>query len=283
MTAVTRPARHKKPFPWKEALRILVLTLISLLMIFPIFWMVSGSLKAPHEVMNKDVFWPAKPYLENYAIAWKSAPFGQYFKNSILMATTVVICQVLTGSLAGYAFAKLPFKLSKPIFFLFLCSMMIPSEATIVSNFLTLAALRLTNTFFSVIVVSLVSMFSVFLFRQFYKTIDNALLEAAYIDGAGDLRVYWSIILPLSKSAIATVAIIGFIGNWNSYMWPKVVATKESLRTVQTGLRMLMQSDFGDDWGSIMAAATLITMPMILFFVCLQRYFVQGITKVGLK
>ena len=283
MTAVTRPVRHKKPFPWKEALRILVLTLISLLMIFPIFWMVSGSLKAPHEVMNKDVFWPAKPYWENYAIAWKSAPFVQYFKNSILMATTVVICQVLTGSLAGYAFAKLPFKLSKPIFFLFLCSMMIPSEATIVSNFLTLAALRLTNTFFSVIVVSLVSMFSVFLFRQFYKTIDNALLEAAYIDGAGDLRVYWSIILPLSKSAIATVAIIGFIGNWNSYMWPKVVATKESLRTVQTGLRMLMQSDFGDDWGSIMAAATLITMPMILFFVCLQRYFVQGITKVGLK
>lgn len=153
MTAVTRPVRHKKPFPWKEALRILVLTLISLLMIFPIFWMVSGSLKAPHEVMNKDVFWPAKPYWENYAIAWKSAPFGQYFKNSILMATTVVICQVLTGSLAGYAFAKLPFKLSKPIFFLFLCSMMIPSEATIVSNFLTLAALRLTNTFFSVIVV----------------------------------------------------------------------------------------------------------------------------------
>ena len=296
MTAVTRPVRRKKPFPWKEALRILVLTLISLLMIFPIFWMISGSLKAPHEVMNKDVFWPAKPYWENYAIAWKSAPFGQYFKNSILMAPTVVICQVLTGSLAGYAFAKLPFKLSKPIFFLFLCSMMIPSEATIVSNFLTLAALRLTNTFFSVIVVSLVSMFSVFLFRQFYKTIDNALLEAAYlatvsdsieeaayIDGAGDLRGYWSIILPLSKSAIATVAIIGFIGNWNSYMWPKVVATKESLRTVQTGLRMLMQSDFGDDWGSIMAAATLITMPMILFFVCLQRYFVQGITKVGLK
>ena len=283
MTAVTRPVRRKKPFPWKEALRILVLTLISLLMIFPIFWMISGSLKAPHEVMNKDVFWPAKPYWENYAIAWKSAPFGQYFKNSILMATTVVICQVLTGSLAGYAFAKLPFKLSKPIFFLFLCSMMIPSEATIVSNFLTLAALRLTNPFFSVIVISLVSMFSVFLFRQFYKTIDNALLEAAYIDGAGDLRVYWSIILPLSKSAIATVAIIGFIGNWNSYMWPKVVATKESLRTVQTGLRMLMQSDFGDDWGSIMAAATLITMPMILFFVCLQRYFVQGITKVGLK
>lgn len=283
MTAVTHPVRRKKPFPWKEALRILVLTLISLLMIFPIFWMISGSLKAPHEVMNKDVFWPAKPYWENYAIAWKSAPFGQYFKNSILMATTVVICQVLTGSLAGYAFAKLPFKLSKPIFFLFLCSMMIPSEATIVSNFLTLAALRLTNTFFSVIVISLVSMFSVFLFRQFYKTIDNALLEAAYIDGAGDLRVYWSIILPLSKSAIATVAIIGFIGNWNSYMWPKVVATKESLRTVQTGLRMLMQSDFGDDWGSIMAAATLITMPMILFFVCLQRYFVQGITKVGLK
>ena len=260
------------------------LVLGSVTMIFPFLWMLLTSFKTQSEAMAiPPKILPSGWELTNFFTALQSLPFTNLYINTGLMILFQVICAVVFSSMAGYAFAKLPFKLSKPIFFLFLCSMMIPSEATIVSNFLTLAALRLTNTFFSVIVVSLVSMFSVFLFRQFYKTIDNALLEAAYIDGAGDLRVYWSIILPLSKSAIATVAIIGFIGNWNSYMWPKVVATKESLRTVQTGLRMLMQSDFGDDWGSIMAAATLITMPMILFFVCLQRYFVQGITKVGLK
>ena len=260
------------------------LVLGSVTMIFPFLWMLLTSFKTQSEAMAiPPKILPSSWELTNFFTALQSLPFTNLYLNTGLMILFRVICAVVFSSMAGYAFAKLPFKLSKPIFFLFLCSMMIPSEATIVSNFLTLAALRLTNTFFSVIVVSLVSMFSVFLFRQFYKTIDNALLEAAYIDGAGDLRVYWSIILPLSKSAIATVAIIGFIGNWNSYMWPKVVATKESLRTVQTGLRMLMQSDFGDDWGSIMAAATLITMPMILFFVCLQRYFVQGITKVGLK
>ena len=268
---------------WKNILRVCVLTVISLIMIFPIFWMINGSLKAPWEVMKKDVIFPEKLYFENYRVAWNSAPFSRYFQNSILMALTVVCCHVLTGSLAGFGFAKMKFRLAKPIFFLFLCSMMIPGEATTISNYLTLASLHLTNTFFAVVAPSLVSMFAVFLFRQFYKTIDDALLEAAHIDGAGDLRCYFQIILPLSKSAIATVAIIGFVGNWNSYMWPMIIATKESLRTIQTGLRMLMNSDFGDDWGSLMAASSIITVPIILLFISLQRYFVQGITKVGLK
>ena len=285
MTAVTRPVRHKKPFPWKEALRILVLTLISLLMIFPIFWMISGSLKAPHEVMNKDVFWPAKPYWENYAIAWKSAPFGQYFKNSILMATTVVICQVLTGSLAGYAFAKLPFKLSKPIFFLFLCSMMIPSEATIVSNFLTLAALRLTNTFFSVIVVSLVSMFSVFLFRQFYKTIDNALLEAAYIDGAGYSRTMTSIIFPMAQPSIVTIILFNFLSFWNEYIIAMTLLTDpKGPKTLPVGLMNLMKAqNAAAQYGQMYAGLVLVMLPTLILYICVQKKLTQGMTLGGLK
>lgn len=114
-------------------------------------------------------------------------------------------------------------------------------------------------------------------------SIDNALLEAARIDGAGEMRIYLSIILPLSKSAMATVAIIGFIGSWNSYLWPLIIVNSAELRTVQTGLRTLMLSDFGEDWGAIMAAASMTTLPVVILFICLQRYFVQGITRVGLK
>ena len=185
--------------------------------------------------------------------------------------------------MAAYAFAKLKFKLNKPLFFLFLCSMMIPQEATIVSNYLTLSSMGLMDTFFSVVCTSIVSVFGVFLLRQFYMTIPDALLEAAKIDGAGEIQSFISIILPLGKSAMATIAIIGFIGNWNSYLWPLIITNSMELRTVQTGLRAMMRIDEGIQWQQLMAMSTLITLPTILLFVGLQKYFVQGITKVGLK
>ena len=274
---------YRKPFPWGEALRIVFLTIFSLLMIFPIFWLILGSLKSPVEVMNSDVFFPSEPYFKNYMTAMRGAPFGLYFRNSFAFAVVSVIAQIITGSLAGFGFAKIQFKLSKPLFMLFMCSMMIPSEATIISNYLTISSLRLMDTIFSVVATSMVSVFSVFLFRQYYMTVDTALMDAARIDGAGDFRIYSSIFVPLSKGVMATVGIIGFINSWNSYLWPLIIVNSSSLRTVQTGLRMLMQSDFGIDWGSVMAAATVIIMPIVVLFIFLQRYFVQGITKVGLK
>lgn len=266
-----------------EIARVVLLAALSFLMIFPLIWMLLCSLKSPTEVMNKDVFLPTAPYWANYANAFRAAPFGIYFRNSVLMATLTILSQILTGSLAAYSFAKMEYRLNKPLFFLFLCCMMIPVEATIVGNYLTISSMGLMDTFFSVICTSLVSMFGVFLFRQFYMTIDNALMEAARIDGAGDLRIWLSIILPLSKSAMATVAIIGFIGSWNSYLWPLIITNSMELRTVQTGLRAMMEGEIGEDWGAIMAAASMISMPIIVLFVCLQKYFVQGITKVGLK
>lgn len=274
---------YGKPFPLGETIRIVFLTIFSLLMIFPIFWLVLGSLKSPGEVMDSNVFFPTRPYFENYLTAMSGAPFGLYFRNSFAFAIASVVAQIITGSLAGFGFAKMKFKLSKPLFMLFMCSMMIPSEATIISNYLTISSLHLMDTFFSVVVTSMVSVFSVFLFRQYYMTIDNALMDAARIDGAGDFMIYSSIFAPLSKGVMATVGIIGFINSWNSYLWPLIIVNSSSLRTVQTGLRMLMQSDFGVDWGSVMAAAAVIIMPVVMLFIFLQRYFVQGITKVGLK
>lgn len=273
----------KKKITPSEIIRNVVLVIVSLIMIFPIFWLIVGSLKSPSEVMNSDIFLPTKLYCENYKTALSSAPFGLYFRNSIAFAIVSVFAQIVTGSLAGYGFAKIKFKSRKIIFMLFMCSMMIPSEATITSNYLMLSSMGLMDTFFSVVATSLVSVFSVFLFRQFYLTVDNALMDAARIDGCNEIKIYLHIFMPLSTGIMSTVGIIGFINSWNSYLWPLIIVNSAELRTVQTGLRMLMQSDFGVDWGAVMAAASLIIFPVIVLFVFLQKYFVQGITKVGLK
>lgn len=264
-------------------LRHLCLTVTSVLVIFPFFWMVLCSFKSADEVLNPNVFWPTVWHFENYPIALSRAPFDVYFLNSVVMALCSVAAQIVTGSMAAYAFAKIRFRLSKPLFLLFLCSMMIPLEATIVSNYLTISSMGLMDTFFSVVCTSLVSVFGVFLLRQFYMTIPDALIEAAKIDGAGEVQSFLRIVLPLGKSAMATIAIIGFIGSWNSYLWPLIVTNRMELRTVQTGLRALVTLDQGVEWNQLMAMSALITMPVIALFVALQKYFVQGITKVGIK
>lgn len=275
--------KHTARYKTWEAFRIFVLAVISLIVVFPFFWMIICSFKSSSEVLSKNSFWPSVWHVENYALAWGRARFDIYFRNSTLMALASVAGQLITSSMAAYAFAKLKFKLSKPLFMVFLCSMMIPLEATIVSNYLTLSAMGLMDTFFAVISTSIVSVFGVFLLRQFYMTIPDALLEDARIDGASEVQSFVRIILPLGKSAMATIAIIGFIGSWNSYLWPLIITNSMELRTVQTGLRAMMTLDVGVEWQQLMAMSTLITVPTIILFVALQKYFVQGITKVGIK
>lgn len=266
-----------------DGIRIAVLAIVSAVVVFPFFWMVLCSFKSASEVLNKNVFWPTTWHPENYVLAWQSARFDIYFVNSFLMAVVSVLAQILTGSMAAYAFAKLKFKLSKPLFFVFLCSMMIPQEATIISNYLTISAWGLMDTFFAVVCTSVVSVFGVFLLRQFYMTIPDVLMEAATIDGASEVQVFTRIVLPLGKSAMATIAIIGFIGSWNSYLWPLIITNSMELRTVQTGLRAMMMMEDGVEWNRLMAMSTMVTVPTLVLFVALQKYFVQGITKVGLK
>lgn len=272
-----------KRFKTWDCLRIALLAVITVIVVFPFFWMVLCSFKSSQEVLSKNVFWPTEWHPENYLLAWNTARFDIYFTNSLLMALVSVLAQLITSSMAAYAFAKLKFRLNKPLFMVFLCSMMIPQEATIVSNYLTISAMGMMDTFFAVVCTSLVSVFGVFLLRQFYMTIPDALLEAARIDGAGELQSFVSIILPLGKSAMATIAITGFIGSWNSYLWPLIITNSMELRTVQTGLRAMMMIEQGVEWNRLMAMSTLVTIPTLILFVALQKYFVQGITKVGLK
>ena len=266
-----------------EVLRVLVLVVITAIVVLPFVWMILNSFKSADEVLDKNVVFPSVWHPENYVLAWTAAPFDVYFKNSLLMGLATIACQIVTSSMAAYSFAKLKYKLNKFLFMVFLSSMMIPQEATIVSNYLTISKLGLINTFFSVIAPSIVSVFGVFLLRQFYMTIPDALMEAAKIDGAGEVKVFTSIILPLGKSAMATIAIMGFIASWNSYLWPLIITSSMELRTVQTGLRALIDGDMGVKWEQLMAMASLVTLPVLILFMCLQKYFVQGITKVGIK
>lgn len=211
------------------------------------------------------------------------APFGRFFMNSIITSLLTVCAQLITCPLAGFAFAKLDFRSKGFLFNIFLCTMMVPSESTIIANYLTMASWHMTDTYFAIIAPSLTSMFAIFLLRQFFKTIPDALLDAAKIDGANVIETFLRIVLPLAKSALATIVIFGFVSSWNAYLWPTLVTSDTYMRTVQTGLRYMVDPDLGSEWPKILAASTVIILPVMALFVSLQKYFVQGITKVGLK
>lgn len=262
----------------------ILVAIVCLIMFFPFIWMLLGSLKSSSEVMNPDTFLPSKWLFSNYKDAWNYAPFGVFFKNSIIQSIIIVLSQVITSSLAAYAFAKINFKLKKPLFYIFLATMMIPSEATIITNYLTISKLKLMDTTAAVVLPSLVSVFGIFLLRQNFLTVPDALIESARIDGAGDLRIFLYICLPIVKGALCTIAIIGFISSWNSYLWPMVVTNKLTMKNVQTGMQYVMGIDESiKPWNIIMAAATMLIIPVIILFVSLQKYYVEGIAKVGIK
>ena len=263
--------------------KYVLLTLVAAIIAFPYLWMILSSFREGSEVFVKGSWLPTTWHFENYPLALKMAPFDRFFLNSLFTSVLTVIAQLITCPLAAFAFAKLEFKSKKFLFTIFLCTMMVPSESTIISNYLTMSSLNLTNTYFAIIAPSLTSMFAIFLLRQFFKTIPDSLLEAAQIDGANTLQLLCKIVLPMAKSAMVTIIIFAFVTSWNAYLWPTLVTTSTEMRTVQTGLRYMINPDLGTEWPKIMAASTVIIMPMIVLFVSLQKYFVQGITKVGLK
>lgn len=257
---------------------------VTFIFFFPFLWMVLCSFKSDAEVIDPNVIFPSVWQFSNYQEAMQMAPFGTFMLNSTVQSLLIVAVNLLTASLAGFAFAKLNFKLKKPLFFLFISTMMIPMEATVITNYMTVSKLGLLDTTAGIILPSLISVFGVFLLRQNFMTVPDALLESGRIDGANDLRIFVSICLPIVKGALATLAIISFIGSWNSYLWPMLVTNKLDMKNVQTGMRYVIGTeDSGNSWNLLMAAATVLILPVTALFVAMQRYFVQGIAKVGIK
>lgn len=256
----------------------------STVMILPLFWMLSTSLKTyPETLINPPQWLPTLPQFVNYVDAWHAQQyFGRYFFNSFFITIVTVVVEVFFSILAAYAFSRMQFVGKNLLFLAFLGTMMIPGEVLLVPNFITLAQLQWINTYNALIIPWVVSVFAVFLLRQFFLQIPGELQEAAYLDGAGHTRFLFQIMVPLSRPPIATIALLKFIGSWNAFLWPLIVTNTPDMRTVPIGLMSLMQ-DEGPQYQIWMAAATLALIPVVGVFLFAQRQFLESVAKSGLK
>jgi multiple sugar transport system permease protein len=254
----------------------------ALITAFPFLWMVCGSVKPRSEsVAYPPRVFPEKPTLEFFRKLFAELNFGRYLLNTIAVVLISMV-GVLLMAMAGYGFSKFRFRGREPLFFLVLVTMMIPVQVTMVPTYLILNGLKLTNTLVGIALPGLVSGFSVFLFRQFMSTIPTELIESARIDGAGELRIFWRIILPLSKPIMAVQVVLTFIAGWNSFLWPLIIANDEKLYTLSVGVSLLNRQ-IANNPSLQMAAATLMVTPILVVFVLFQRFIIQGFTMSGLK
>ena len=268
----------------------LLLLVGAVVMLMPFAWMVSTSLKAQNEVFAYPPQWIPSQFLwSNYTQAWAAAPFGRYFINSAIVAMAVTFLDLVTSSLAAFAFGRMQFPFRNALFTLYLASMMIPHQMTIIPAFLLLKnfgdispALGL-DSYFALIAPFAASAFGVFMLRQSFMQIPNELEDAAVLDGCGRLGFLVRMVLPLSRPALATLALFAFQGNWNSYLWPLIVTNSDTMRTVQIGLRYFVGQEGSSQWGLLMAAAVFVSLPVVVLYLFVQRQFTQGIASTGLK
>ncbi len=261
-----------------------LLIIISLIIVLPMIWMVLGSLKTIQEFLSKPPLWiPPRPAWENYVEVLKAAPFGLFFRNSLVVAIVVVTSQLLTAALAGYALAWINVPGRNLIFGIILATMMIPAHATAVPSFLILRRLGWIDSLQALMVPFLAQGFAVFLMRQAFLVIPVELVESAKLDGAGHLRILFSIMLPLAKPAAITVVVLSAVATWNNYFWPLIFTNSTKYRTLPLGLAMFRSQEGMAQWNLLMAASMIVVTPMMLLFLIGQRYFIEGISRTGLK
>jgi len=267
----------------KSVLKHIVIYALAFITLAPFVWMILTSLKDMSEIFVYPPQWfPTEFRFENYTKAFEAAPFGRYYFNSIFIAVTVTFGQLVTCSMAAFAFARLQFPGRNILFYLFLGTMMIPYNVTMIPSFLVLYWLGWIDTYYALIVPGLASAFGTFLLRQFFITIPKELEEAAYIDGATKLQVLRTIIVPLAKPALATLAVFTFMGVFNDFIWALIVINSEDMQTVQLGLA-IFRDRYLTQWDLLMAGSVTAVLPILIVFFFAQKYFIQGITLSGLK
>jgi len=258
---------------------------IGLFISFPIILAILTSFKVPEDVTNyPPTLLPEIWTVENYVTAWTSTPFWRFFANSIIQTGVIVFFQVLFSIMAAYAFSVLEFPGRDLFFYLILGSLMVPFQLTFIPNFIRISEWGWANTYMGLTVPFLASAFGVFLLRQFFLTVPKELHDSAKIDGAGNWRYLWQILVPLSKGAISAFAIFAFLSAWSQYLWPLIITNDESMRTIQIAVRFfLFDQERGADWGAVMASAVIALLPTLALFLIAQRQLVKGIAMTGLK
>lgn len=268
-----------------ELLLHIFLLAVGLLIAAPILIALFTSFKPGPEVITfPPRLLPRVWTLDNYVLAWTAHPFGRFMLNSFIQSGVITAAQVLFSVLAAYAFATLTFRGRDLLFYIVLGSLMVPFELTFIPNFQLISALGWNNTYTGLTVPFLASAFGIFMLRQFFLSVPADLRDAAIMDGAGNWRYLWAILVPLSKGAIGAFAIFAFLSAWNQYLWPLVITDSTEMRTIQIGIRFFMSDqERGADWGAVMAAAIIALAPTLLAFLIAQRQLVKGIAMTGLK
>jgi len=284
-TQSEQPARRpRRRIEWSRGATYIALSIGLIITLMPFLWMLLGSFKTQGELLQRPItWWPEQATLDNYSRWLTQLDYGQFFFNSLVVALVVVAGNIVFCSMVAYALAKLDFPGKRVLFGLVLLMLMVPGVVTLVPMFVLVANMGLVNTYPALILPFLAGPLGVFLMRQFILGVPDALLEAARIDGAGEFRIFLRVVMPQCGPAIATLAILTFLGSWNNFLWPLVVAQTEQMYTLPVALSLYSVGSNGTYYGLLMAGSVLVVTPILILFLFLQRYFVQGITMTGLK
>ena len=275
-----QPAAPSRRRWWLIVLLLLGLALTAV----PFIWMLLGSLKTQQELVQQPPTWiPETVTTDNYSRLWSRLDFPRYFWNSTFISLAITIANVVFCSMIGYALAKLRFAGRDLLFLLVIATLLVPGSVTLVPLFVLMSKLDLVDTYWAVILPAAAGPLGVFLMRQFMLAIPNDLLEAARVDGAGEFRIFWKIVVPLSAPAIAALGIITFLPSWNALLWPLVVLTSQEHYTLPVALAIFARGQFQADYGLLMAGAVALVLPIIVTFLLLQRQFTESVANTGLK
>jgi len=279
-----------------SAFKHLVLIVVGLAVAYPFYFMITTAFKDFSEAtQTPPTYFPTSWHPENYAEVWSKQPWGRFFANTFFIAGVTVFGEIVIAVLAAYAFAQMSFRGKNLVFALFLATYMMPSEATLIPNFVMMSKappgvnpffpiprLNLYDTYAAQILPFLASAFSVFLLRQQFLAIPKELRDAARIDGAGHVRFLWSIVLPISVPALVTVAILSFYASWNAFQWPFIVTSSQDIRPIQVALNAF-SAEAGSQYHLLMAAASFVVAPIVLLYLIGQRFLVQGVARTGIR
>ena len=266
-----------------QSVKLIVLIIGAFVMMFPFVWMLATSLKTlPESVAIPPILLPDTPQWSNYAEALRTAPFGLYFRNSILVAGLGTLLTLILTVLAAYAFTIYEFRGKTVFFFLCLATMMVPSELLIIQNFITISRLHWVNTFQGMIVPTLASGFYIYMMREYFMQVPSVLYRAAKVDGCGDLRYLLWVMIPMNKNAIATIGILTFISQWNSFIWPLMVSKDDAHRVMAIGL-LHFRDAVSSQVNLQMAGATIVLLPMLLFYLAFHKQIIEGVSRGGIK
>jgi putative chitobiose transport system permease protein len=277
-SALRAQATRRKAF--ETVFWYVVLGLVAVITAFPFIWVFSMSIKGPHDAIYSvpPQLIPQEPTFDNYVRVWNQLPIARFFLNSVIVSIGTVILNLLFTSLAAYPFAKMKFRGRDAIFYLLLATFIVPPQLTYIPSYvLAVNVFHYYDTLMALIFPTLATVFNIFMLRQAFKSVPDDLIDAGRIDGAGEFRIWWSILLPIVRPSLATAAIITFVNQWNDFFWPSLMLPTMEHKTLQVGL-VALQGMFASDSRGMAAGVVMTVVPIIIFFVVLQRQFVRGLS-----